>query len=278
MPTVEANGLAFHVAERGAGEPLVLLHGFTGSSASWWPVADRLAECHRVLAIDLIGHGQSSAPGDPSRYSFELALDDLSAVARHLQIAPATWLGYSMGGRLALGLTLRDRQLVSALILESASPGIADAAERARRHDDDEAMALEIEQHGVEAFVAAWERRPLWNSQSSLASTARARQRAIRLRNRPAGLANSLRGMGQGAQPSLWSSLSEITAPTLIIAGALDAKFAAIAPRMADAMPSARVALAPEAGHAVHLEAPAFFSEQAMSFLARQARLVDVSR
>jgi pimeloyl-ACP methyl ester carboxylesterase len=84
--------------------------------------------------------------------------------------------------------------------------------------------------------------------------------------------------MGQGAQPSLWSSLSEITTPTLVIAGALDDKFVAIARRMADAMPSSRLALAPEAGHAVHLEAPAFFSEQAMPFLARQARLAVVSR
>lgn len=108
MTTVHVNGLIYHAVDRGAGPSLVLLHGFTGSSASWDDVMTRLADQQRVVAVDLIGHGASAAPGDLSRYVFDPVIDDLAALLRQLRIGPATWLGYSMGGRLALGFALRN--------------------------------------------------------------------------------------------------------------------------------------------------------------------------
>jgi 2-succinyl-6-hydroxy-2,4-cyclohexadiene-1-carboxylate synthase len=278
MPRVRANGLEFHVEERGAGAPLVLLHGFTGSSESWWPVMDQLAGHRRVIAVDLVGHGRSDAPNDSGRYAFELALDDLAVIAASRGLGRATWLGYSMGGRLALGLAAQYPALVSALILESASPGLADAAERARRRNDDGNLARRIEEDGVEAFVAEWERLPLWDSQQSLPATTRERQRALRLANRAAGLAKSLRGMGHGAQPSLWERLTEIEAPTLLVAGSLDHKFVGIARRMAEAMPDATLAVAPHAGHTVHLESPEYFAERVLTFVSRPAGIAVVGR
>src|SRR5215213_2229006 len=77
MSIVRANGIDFHVEEHGTGTPLVLLHGFTGSAASWSPVSDDLARRHRVIAIDIIGHGATAAPRDPAHYAFEQALHDL---------------------------------------------------------------------------------------------------------------------------------------------------------------------------------------------------------
>ena len=62
------DGLRYAVEETGAGEPLVLLHGFTGCAANWRPLLPRLAERHRVIAIDLPGHGNSGAPGSVARY------------------------------------------------------------------------------------------------------------------------------------------------------------------------------------------------------------------
>src|SRR4051794_26503000 len=120
MSVVRANGVDFRVEDYGSGPPLVLLHGFTGSAVSWSPVSRDLASDHRVIAIDLIGHGASSAPADPWRYAFEQALHDLVEVTSQLGVARATWLGYSMGGRLALGMTLDYPDQVSSLILVSA--------------------------------------------------------------------------------------------------------------------------------------------------------------
>jgi 2-succinyl-6-hydroxy-2,4-cyclohexadiene-1-carboxylate synthase len=274
---VQVNGIDFRILRQGSGEPLVLLHGFTGGADSWLPIAGELARDYRVHAIDLIGHGGSAVPEDGTRYAYKQAVDDLPAVLTALGIDRAAWLGYSLGGRLALGVAFAHPECVSALILESATAGIRDEDERASRRISDEALANRIEQHGIEAFVAQWEALPMWVSQQSLAPAVLAAQRAQRLASNPLGLANSLRGMGQGAQPSLWDRLGDVRAPTLLIAGALDTKFAGIAAEMSQSIPDATLALVPRAGHAVHLESPACFCEIVRAFLARR-RAADTAR
>ena len=113
----------------------------------------------------------------------------------------------------------------------------------------------------VEAFVEEWERLPIWESQRTLPAEVLQFQREIRLRNRAVGLANSLRGMGQGAQPSYWDRLDEIDVPVLLIAGALDRKFVGIAGQMGIRIADAELSVVPDAGHAVHLERPGEFLE-----------------
>lgn len=268
MGVIRANGIDFHVEDHGNGTPLVLLHGFTGSAASWSSVSRELSRRHRVVATDIIGHGESSAPVDPPHYAFEQALDDLAEVTAQLGIAWAVWLGYSLGGRLALGMGVRHPDRVSALILESATAGIQDEQERQQRAEADLALARRIEESGVEAFVEEWERLPIWESQRALPDEVLRLQRDIRIRNRAVGLANSLRGMGQGAQPSYWDRLSEIEVPVLLIAGALDRKFVGIAGQMGVRVADATLSVVPEAGHAVHLERPHEFLGDVREFLA----------
>ena len=264
----QVNGLEFRVLRQGSGEPLILLHGFTGRAESWQPVFDRLASNYDLHAIDLIGHGESSAPPDPARYRFDLAVNDLAAVLDRLGIDRAAWLGYSLGGRLALGVAIANPRRVSALILESATAGIQDEHERTKRRASDYALATRIEERGIEALVAEWEALPMWNSQRSLPPKTLAAQRQRRLANSPTGLANSLRGISQGAQPSFWDRLGEVQTPTLLIAGSLDAKFAELAARMERGILDAALCLIPHAGHAVHLESPERFSEAVRGFLA----------
>ena len=269
MSIVRVNGIDFHVEDHGSGTPLVLLHGFTGSSASWSPLIRDLAGLRRVIAIDIIGHGASSAPEDPSHYVFEQALHDLAEVTAQLGIARAAWLGYSMGGRLALGMAVDHPERVSSLILESATAGIQHEKERLQRVEADQELATRIEEVGIEAFVEEWERLPIWESQRTLPAEVLQFQREIRLRNRAVGLANSLRGMGQGAQPSYWDRLDEIDVPVLLIAGALDRKFVGIAGQMGIRIADAELSVVPDAGHAVHLERPGEFLEAVREFLAK---------
>lgn len=261
------DGLRLHVERAGAGPPLVLLHGFTGATTTWTPLLPRLATEHETLAIDLPGHGLSSAPASPARYALARFADDLLRVLDALVIDRFALLGYSMGGRAALRVALRAPDRVAALVLESTSPGIADPARRAERHEADGALADEIEREGVSAFVRRWETLPLWASQHALPASARSRLRAQREANDAAGLANSLRGAGAGEDEPVLAQLGTFKAPVLLVAGALDGPYVAAGGEMAGAFPNARLTVVPDAGHAVHLERPDALTDAILEFL-----------
>ena len=176
--------------------PLLLLHGFTGSGHNWAPLLPQLSKRFWVITVDLLGHGRSAAPLNPDRYTMPHAAADLITLLDQWQIAHTAFLGYSMGGRLALYLACHYPARFSQLVLESSSPGLATEKERATRRQSDEALADWIEINGIEAFVARWEALPLWDSQRQLSEESRQRLRQQRLQNNPTGLANSLRGMG----------------------------------------------------------------------------------
>ena len=261
-------GLRLHVEERGQGAPLVLLHGFTGCGAAWGdPLLDALAERRRVLAVDLHGHGASDAPVLDESWRMGCVVADLARLLDRLGVERADWIGYSMGGRIALALAVLRPGRVERLVLESASPGLEEASAREERRRSDEALAARIESLGLEAFVEEWPLQPLFATQARLPGELRARERARRLVNRPEALAACLRGLGPGSQPSFWERLAEVRSPALLLTGGLDLKFTGIAETMAGSLPDARRVVVPGAGHAVHLEDPAGWLEAVTSFL-----------
>ena len=266
MTLVDVNGARLSFRLQGEGPALLLLHGFTGSSAMWTPHLAAF-EGLTTVAVDLLGHGDSDAPATPSRYGMERCVEDLTSLLDHLEIERAAVLGYSMGGRVALQFALRAPDRLWALVLESASPGIEDAAEREGRVRSDGALADEIERSGVTAFIDRWQALPLFASQGRLSAAVREELRRQRLRNSIAGLANSLRGAGAGQEAPVLGRLGEIRVPTLLIAGALDQKYVALARKMNDALPCARTQIVPEAGHATHLEQPEAFDRAVGEFL-----------
>jgi 2-succinyl-6-hydroxy-2,4-cyclohexadiene-1-carboxylate synthase len=261
VPFVSIDRIRFHYEFIGAGEPLVMLHGFTGSSESWHDIAGLLADRFTIFMVDLPGHGQTSVPDDVNCYTFAAASDGLARFIKTVVKRPAHVLGYSMGGRLALYLGIEHPDIVRSLVLESASPGLEGEDGRAARVASDEALAERIEREGVPVFVEEWEKLPLWASQRTLPPATRERLHLQRLHNSRRGLALSLRGMGAGAQPSLWPQLKDLRCPTRLIAGGLDAKFVAINQRMAKSIAGSHLTIVPDAGHAVHLEQPQMFSE-----------------
>jgi 2-succinyl-6-hydroxy-2,4-cyclohexadiene-1-carboxylate synthase len=264
MTRVDLGGFALNVEVAGQGPPVVLLHGFTGSAAGWAPTVDALSSEFTTIAVDIVGHGKSDAPASLDHYRMEQCVDDLVAVVRKAGYDRACWLGYSMGGRTALQVAVRRPEAVSVLILEGGSPGLATAEERVERVRSDEALAERIEREGVEKFVAYWESIGLFSTQSD---DLRAVLRPGRLACSATGLANSLRGMGTGAQPALHERLGEVRVPVLLLAGALDVKFTGIAHEMARAFPDASMEAIEDAGHAAHLEQPDTFHHLALDFL-----------
>jgi 2-succinyl-6-hydroxy-2,4-cyclohexadiene-1-carboxylate synthase len=226
---------------------IVLLHGFTHTGASWNPVVAALGERYRALAPDIRGHG---ARFELEPVTLDAVLDDLAGLAPQR----FTLAGYSMGGRIALHAALALGDRIDRLVLIGASPGLADPAEREARRAADEELAGEIERLEIEEFARRWAQTPVLAGQPPEVLAA---VHADRLRNRPAGLARALRGLGTGALSPLWDRLGEITAPVTLVVGANDPKFTEIATRMAAGLRQATVSVVQDAGHAVHLEAPA---------------------
>jgi 2-succinyl-6-hydroxy-2,4-cyclohexadiene-1-carboxylate synthase len=272
MTRILVDGVHLEVRDLGSGPPVLLLHGFTGRSASWTALASLLRRLgHRTIVVDLLGHGRSDAPSDPVRYAIGRQARDLLSLLERLDARPADVVGYSMGARIALRLAVDGPDAVRRLVLESPSAGIADAAERAARRDGDEALALGLERNGIEAFVRHWERQPLFASQAGLPARIRARLRLERLRNRPLGLAASLRGAGQGIADPLHDRLDAVTAETLVVAGELDSIGLARAEAVRAGIPRARLELVAGAGHAPHLERPAAYRRLVAAFLGASA-------
>jgi 2-succinyl-6-hydroxy-2,4-cyclohexadiene-1-carboxylate synthase len=230
-----------------APQTIVLLHGFTQTGRSWEPTIAALGERYRALAPDLRGHGEAAAARP---VSFEAVRADV------LALAPERFAlcGYSMGGRIALSLALAAPSRVARLVLVGASPGLAGLDERRSRRAADEALADRIEREGIEAFAASWSSLPLFEGQPPAVAAA---AHAMRLAQSPAGLAAALRGLGTGVMEPLWQRLPELRIPVALVVGERDAKFRALAERMAAALPDATLHVVPGAGHAVQLERPA---------------------
>lgn len=265
-------GLRYHFllwgSQRVQAPAAVFLHGFAGSARDWercGEAVDRLGM--RAMAVDLPGHGDTEAPADPERFTVEETARDLNALLELTGIAEAHWVGYSMGGRIALHAAAHYPARTRSVLAESASPGIESEAERAARRADGEALAREIEQRGVEWFAEHWGSQPLFASQASLSARTREAVREARMRNRTSGLAGSLRGAGQGVQPYLGPLLPSIRCPVLFLTGSLDAKYNALADAMASAVPGARRVTVPAAGHNVHLERPDAFERALLEHL-----------
>lgn len=228
-------------------ERLVLLHGFTQTGRSWDAVVDALGpQRYTAVAPDLRGHGEA-ARARP--ITFGAISDDVVGLAD----GPFALAGYSMGGRIAVHVALAAPERVTRLVLVSTTAGIDDPVDRAARRAADEALAARMEAQPIEELAAAWGAQPLFATQSP---AVRAAVHADRLRNEPAGLAASLRGVGTGVMPPLWDRLPELGMPVDIVVGARDEKFCAIGERMRDAIPHARLTVVPGAGHALPLEAP----------------------
>ena len=267
------DGLSLHAAISGSGDPLTILHGFTGSAETWESFRLDFDKEHRVIAVDLPGHGRSSSPADPRRYSLRRFADDLVRLMDSVGIERTMLLGYSMGGRAALHFAVSHRDRLGGLILESTSAGITEPELRESRARADEELALFIEGNGIPAFVDRWESLPLWESQWAMPGSARVSLRAQRLRNNPAGLANSLRGAGPAVHPLSKPYLALIEAPTLMIAGALDTKYVRIARELAEGISNSRTVIVPDAGHAIHVERPGAFAKAVQQFLGELSQV-----
>ncbi len=266
MSRILVDGVRYEVRVGGHGPHLLLLHGFTGRGAGWGPHLPALRRASTTIQVDLLGHGCSDAPADPARHAVERQADDLAEILSRVATGPADVIGYSFGARVALMLAIAAPAAIRRLVLESPSAGVADPGERSQRRASDEALAIEIERDGIGAFVDGWEKLPLFATQGSMPEARRRRLHADRLRNSAGGLAASLRGAGQGAMTPFHGRLHEVTAPVLVVCGALD-PVRRRSELVAAGIPGAELQFVARAGHAPHIESPARFRAIVLPFV-----------
>ena len=223
----------------------MLVHGFTQTGSSMAPLADRLAVRRRIVCVDLPGHGGSAAISCDLDEAASLVVDAAGG-------EPFDLVGYSLGGRVALHAACQSPDNLRATVVVSASTGIQDSVARARRLERDVAMADELLASGdVAAFLGRWLANPMFATLPHPMADLKGRRS-----NTAPGLADSLRRCSLGAQRWLLDELATLHRPVLMLAGARDDPFVAVATATAAACRGVTCAVVTGSGHVCHLEQP----------------------
>lgn len=257
--------LAHELSGNADGPLLLFLHGFLGDATEWRDIIPAFEPRYRCVAADLPGHGASPI-ANPAECGFVETATALIELVDEAGADTFSAIGYSMGGRVALYLASIYAMRIDALVLESASPGLPSEDERAARRAWDDAIAHQLETMDMPAFLDEWYAQPLF------ATLQADPERLTELKARRAHhdgrqLAAAMRALGAAAQPSLWTEWEANHIPTLLIAGALDEKYVAIAQTMGASCAAAEVAIVPDFGHNVHFENPSVYTERVLGFL-----------
>lgn len=257
--------LHYEVRGSSEGPALLLLHGFMGSLEDWTETVAELPE-FRCIVPDLAGHGRTSVCDAAAHYTMSGACADLIGLANQIGLERFTPVGYSMGGRLALYLACTYPDRCERVVVESASPGLAEEDARQQRRRWDEERAHELESWDFARFLRVWYEQPLFETLTrDLDRFQRVLER--RIQNDPRALARSMRGMGTGSQRSLWSEIGKLEVPLLAISGELDAKYSKTMGDMIRHCKRGRHLVIPFAGHNVHCENPESYARGLKEFL-----------
>lgn len=257
----------YEIDGNSANPPVVMLHGFTGSTSTWSDFVSNWKSELRIITIDLPGHGQTQTP---TPRTVEACCEELKGLFQFLQLEEIVLHGYSMGGRVALSFAMLYPAFIQSLILESASPGLAYKEDRNQRIKKDEILARKLETEGVQKFIHFWESIPMFQSQRKLPISIQEKVRKERLAQSADGLAQSLRYMGTGFQPSWWEQLKHFTKPSLLLTGEYDEKFISINKGMNDRMYASDLKVIEQAGHAIHVEQPEIFGKLVIEFIKQR--------
>ena len=262
---IQANGISMNYEIAGDGKWLTLVHGAGDNLEAWWNQVPVFSRSYKVLVYDVRGYGQTETP--PGEYSTDILVADLYELLKVLGINETYLLGYSMGGRIVVGLTLGYPEMVKALIIANSGFAPMQRSEEEMK----EMMKLReqrmkvVEEQGLEpiiddstamVFSAGWpEKNPEVVEQ----------YKRIRLKNDPKAYIIAMRAMVWRAQPP---DVSSIKCPTLVIGGESDGLMGAEGARAThELIPGSQLVVMPT-GHAAAIERPEEFNSAVLNFLA----------
>jgi pimeloyl-ACP methyl ester carboxylesterase len=265
MPFTTINGVKLNYDLLGdSGDPLVFVHGYTGDITDWRHQLPVFAQSHRILIVDNRGHGQSEAPPDRSQYTVDHLAADVEALVDEIGFDRYHLLGHSMGGAVVQEIALRSPERLLSLTLHDTSDGFGSTFSNPNLVAWTRFRFKVAEEQGMEAL-----------SQLQSPFPPPPHMPAERLEETKVRLSK----MSVDAFIGAWHGLSNwagthdrahnISAPTLVIYGDLDAEFLIKASkRLAKNIPDAQLAVIPETGHSPQYERPSLFNEALSGFLA----------
>jgi pimeloyl-ACP methyl ester carboxylesterase len=250
MPQIQLPAIRLYYEEHGAGDPILCIHGTSSSAMVWGAAVEALARLGRVIVYDRRGCSRSQRPRPYLTTTVSEHADDAAALLEALAAIPATVVGRSYGGEVAIDLALRYPGRVRALVLlEAAILGLAPDAQR-WADELHEAVRSAAATRGMEAVAEVFLRRVLGDATWEQFPAAARRMFAD---NGPAILAE-FAGGGLRVDPA---TLARVQQPTLLVAAAdSPAAFRQVTDAMAAAIPNTRTALV-GGGHLVSPAEPA---------------------
>ena len=263
MPTARVNGIEMNYFSVGSGFPLVLAHGHSGNLRNW-ALQRSLAERYRMISVDHRGHGKSSAPAQPDKYSMGIMAEDLSELLRQIGVTECYLVGHSMGGMIALEFALAHQDMLRALVLVDTAPG------EIRMHliqDLDEIERIARTEGMAGVFEHNLKRNPVMAMEIAKQPGNYEIYKREYLLNNVDGYVNSLRALR--TRRSLIDRLGEIEVPTLIVVGDRDEPFIEPAHQMHAGIPGSELVVVPECGHSPHIEFPEIFNQTLLDFFGR---------
>jgi pimeloyl-ACP methyl ester carboxylesterase len=258
---VEADGARIYYEATGAGDALVLLHGFSLDRRMWDAQFEVFAERRRVIGVDLRGFGKSSVPVSDQPYSHA---KDVMSVLNALGVEKAHLCGQSRGGAVAIDFALRFPAMTGSLILvDSVLEGYQWSA---RERSLDGAVWQLGREVGIEAARRAWLDHPLFAPTLEHPDAARQLKLIV---GEYSGWDWNHRNPAQWIDPPAITQLSRIGVPALVIVGERDLPdFHALADVLVSAITGARKVILAGAGHMSNMEAPEAFNDAVIRFLA----------
>ena len=263
MFAITGDGTRLHFQTAGSGPPVVLVHGLSDDHTLWRYMVPALAAGHRVISVDVRGHGRSAKPHAPLEVA--TLADDLVALLDWLGIDRAVLVGLSMGGGISQTAAIRHPQRVRALALLSTSSSFPEATRERFRH-----RAEVAERDGIEPLVDSMVER--WFTPEFMAARPDevARTRQTVLANDPLAFAAACRA---NAARDWTGELDRIACPVLVLAGARDPGEATrSAETFRERLEDAEVHLVDGATHAIPIERPEVASHLLLAFLDRLER------
>lgn len=249
MGQIKRTDVSLYYETSGSGPPLLLTHGFAGTSRMWRGQSEAFANHHEVISWDLRGHGQSGSPTDAKAYSVDETVADMKTILDALGHERAVIGGHSLGGYMSLAFYMKHPERVRALLMIDTGPGYKSDTPRNEWNEMARGLARRLDRDGLDHLLKL--SREIDPSEHRSAT----------------GLAMAARGMLVQRDSAVIDSLSKIGVPTLVLVGEKDRSYLAASKYMAEKIPGAKQIIIPNAGHAVNSHQPERFNEALESFL-----------
>lgn len=269
------DGVRLYYEEAGSGKPLIFVHEFAGDHRSWELQMRHFGQRYRCIAFNARGYPPSDVPENQASYSQSRAADDIGSLLDHLSIDRAHLVGLSMGGFATLHFGFRHATRALSLCVGGCGYG-AEPEQKERFRDEAAAIAQLITLAGMPAFADTYAYGPTRVQFENKDPRGFKEFKTMLAEHSALGSANTQLGV-QRERPSLYDlvdDMKRLRVPTLILTG--DEDWPCLVPGilLKRNIPAAALAVMPNCGHAINLEAPDAFNRIVGDFLA----LVDSGR